>query len=154
MRLAFLRSIIALSTLYNVAVAAPGGKACRKFLPTFFRQPVQRQLAHFRKYDLGTQYTLYLCGMQSIHPPALYLAEPLAKRGAEAVNIVKNDLAETHDDLRIRDLVFLIVEIDKVGTYDVRHDAELLRTIRESVSRIRDRHWKETTEEMLARLEK
>jgi hypothetical protein len=109
---------------------------CRRLTRTFFRQPVSAQIEKFREYDLAKQYDIYLCGTQSIHPPATYLAEPIARQGGRAVTVLKAKLAEARSDHTIRDLLFVFDQMQALGSYDVHSDQELMKVISDAEGRL------------------
>jgi hypothetical protein len=76
-------------------------KQCSTLVTTFFQLPMKEQIAQFDKRDLEDQYTLLICGNQAIHPPALYLAQPLAQKGQIAAAFLKGKLSAAKDDLTL-----------------------------------------------------
>jgi hypothetical protein len=129
------------------------GVDCEPYLNTLFRLPPAEKIVKFEGYDLPTQYQIYLCGVQVVHPPALELANALANRGAVATPFLKEKLSSTSDEVTIRDLTMVFVQMTKNGTYDVRADEDLMRTLRVKVKSMNG-VWKETARAMLSDIEK
>ena len=82
-----------------------------------------------------------------MHPPAIYLAEPFARRGINAVPLLKEKLVQSNDDLTIRDIVLVFSEMKRINTYDVSKDADLAALINAKVGGMRNAGWREITQE-------
>jgi hypothetical protein len=104
--------------------------------------PLKRSLAEFDSYDVREQYKVYRCGCDVVHPPHLHLAGRFAQRGAAAVPLLRYRLRIAGDDETIRDIVLVLVEMQRLGTYDVDSDLELVQLMRSSVGGMRDEGWK------------
>jgi hypothetical protein len=57
-----------------------------------------------------------------MHPPARYLARPFAERGAEVVPYLRIRLAETKNELTLRDIAAILVELKQLENYDFSED--------------------------------
>src|ERR1700674_4369484 len=99
----------------------------------FFLLPAEQRDAEFQKYDIETQYKIYICGKQR-EPPMLELSSPFAQEGGRIVPLLKMRLESTDNDLRIRDIVRLFREMNDLGTYDVAADKSLMEELRSNVS--------------------
>jgi hypothetical protein len=62
-------------------------------------------------YSLEKQYEIYLFGMQVIHPPVFEFADPIAKRGQEAVPFLIAKLTSADNDIEVTDILYIIVEM-------------------------------------------
>jgi hypothetical protein len=151
----FMRSVIR-SVLGTAAIVAAivgcqtpaerrASDECGVLAKTFFRLPVTQQLKEFQAYSVERQYDVYICGNQTMHPPAVYLATTLASRGGEAVGFLKERLEMARDDRTIRDLVRVFTEMNRLKTYDVSGDKALMRMLVEAVSRMTNEGWKQMT---------
>jgi hypothetical protein len=127
-------------------------RRCGEEERAFLRMPVNAREIEFRKLDVERQYQLYLCESQIPKPPTKYLIEPLAEQGAALIPILRNELNATHDDLIVRDVVALLLEINRSGTYDVAADASLVQLARSRVEGMDDEFWKDFTAKMLDEL--
>ncbi len=114
----------------------------------FFLMPAEQRDAEFQKYDIETQYKIYICGQQR-EPPMLELASPFAQEGGRIVPLLKMKLESTDNDLRIRDIVRLFREMNDLGTYNVAGDKSLMEELRSKVSGMKDPDWQKVTEKML-----
>jgi hypothetical protein len=114
----------------------------------FFLLPNEQRDAEFQKYDLETQYKIYICG-QKREPPMLELSSPFAQEGGRIVPLLKMKLESTDNDLRIRDIVRLFREMNDLGTYNVAGDKSLMEELRSKVGEMKDPNWQKVTENML-----
>jgi len=114
----------------------------------FFLLPNEQRDAEFQKYDLETQYKIYICG-QKREPPMFGLASPLAREGGRIVPLLKMKLEGTDNDLRIRDIVRLFREMNDLGTYNVAGDKSLMEELQSKVGEMKDPDWRKVTEKML-----
>jgi len=121
---------------------------CDALIDTFFRKSDEVQMAKFSAYPLEKKYVVFICGNQVIHPPRLYLAGMLAQEGAEVVDFLKDKLKKTSGDLTIRDIIYVFSEMDRLGTYDIADDDELVTLLANSVNRMKT-DWKTVTEKTL-----
>jgi len=118
----------------------------------FFAKPVAVQLEQFPSYDLSDQYSLYIYGCQIEHPPSIYLAEPLAREGRTAASLLSKQLAETHNDLTIRDIVLVFSWMKRLETYDFRVDTKLRTLLTQKVGTMNDPGWKKISQRQLAEI--
>ncbi len=101
----------------------------------FFWMPEKQRNAEFEKYDLDTQYRIYIYGSQQIEPPMIGLAWPLAREGGRIVQPLAAKLESADHDLTIRDIVFVFRVMNDLGTYDVAGDKSLMNKLREKGQR-------------------
>jgi hypothetical protein len=111
--------------------------------------PEKQRNAEFEKYDLDTQYRIYIYGSQQIEPPMIGLAWPLAREGGRIVQPLAAKLESADHDLTIRDIVFVFRVMNDLGTYDVAGDKSLMNKLREKVSAIKDPSWRIVTQDTL-----
>ncbi|MGC1547038.1 MAG: hypothetical protein WA777_00765 [Rhodanobacter sp.] len=135
-------AIISLSSGCSFAADSHLRDTCSPWLSTFYEMPLKQRLATFDSYSLDNQYQIFICGNQVVHPPAIYLAEPFARRGANAVPFLKAKLAQASDDLTIRDIVLVFVEMKRLNTYSISNDAFLAALVKRKVDDMRDANWR------------
>jgi len=111
----------------------------------FFLLPPKQRDAEFQKYDLETQYKIYICGQQR-EPPMLGLVAPLAREGGRIVPLLKAKLESTNDDSTVEAIIYVFKEMNDLGTYDVAADKSLMEELRLKVSGIKDPAWQIMTE--------
>jgi hypothetical protein len=114
----------------------------------FFLLPAEQRDAEFQKYDIETQYKIYICG-QKREPPMLGLASPLAREGGRIVPLLKAKLESADDDSTVQAIVYVFAEMNVRGTYDLAADKSLIEELRLKVSRIKDPAWQNMIEENL-----
>ena|SRR3972149_832591 len=137
----------------RVRSATPELQSCPTLAITYFRKPLKQTIAEFTSYGLETQYTIYLCGNQYMHPPALHLATQFASGGQRAAVFLKEKLSQMDDDATIRDIVRVFVEMQRQGTYDVKGDSLLIQLLNEKVRSIQDGYWQNFCRELMGEIE-
>jgi len=100
-----------------------------------------KQMSDFARFPVDTQYAVYLCGNQIIHPPAMHLATPFAAEGAAIVPLLRQKLSQARDDVTIRDIVRVLTQMQVQKTYDVRGDRQLMELMNSSIAGMRDPEW-------------
>ncbi|MGO4260512.1 hypothetical protein [Lysobacter sp. TAB13] len=129
--------LLALAACGSVAEAALKDE-CRPFYRTYFRLSLNERISEFGKRDAQAQYLLFVCGTRTVHPPAIYLAEPFARGGAAVVPVLKSKLSQAGDDLTIQNIVLVLSEMKRLSSYDVASDRELVVLAKNKVRQIRD----------------
>lgn len=151
-----MRQITALrNALITLAIlSSPGcGKAstlkneCRPLMQTFFQMPLRERMKKFASHEVEDQYRVFICGNQFMHPPAIYLAGPFAQQGAPAATFLKTKLANTKDDLTIRDIVLVFTEMKRRNTYDFSEDQALVTLISDRIGEMKNKDWKSVAQE-------
>ncbi|WP_155518285.1 hypothetical protein [Ralstonia solanacearum] len=118
----------------------------------FFRLPTTEQVKKFQGYAPETQYELLIVGNQVVHPPALYLAEEFAKQGKSIIPFLRSKLAATKQESTVRDVVAVLAEMQRLGSYEVKGDASLMAFVEERVAGMQGQ-WKAATQHMLEEIQ-
>lgn len=118
----------------------------------FFLLPNEQRDAEFQKYDLETQYKIYICG-QKREPPMFGLASPLAREGGRIVPLLKAKLESADDDSTVQAIVYVFAEMNVQGTYDLAADKSLMEELRLKVSRVKDPAWQNMIEKNLPEIQ-
>jgi hypothetical protein len=116
--------------------------ACGELSEAYFKKPLRQTIDEFKTHDLETQYSIYICGNQFRHPPALHLAAPFASQGEPAAIFLKQKLATATGIATIRDILNVYAEMQRQHTYDVKGDTSLLLLFDQKISTIRDSYWR------------
>lgn len=124
---------------------------CCNWTTTFFRMPTKEQIEQFGSYDTKTQYDIFICGNQIIHPPAIYLARPFALEGEKVAKFLKKKLSQTKDDKTVRDIILVFMRMCILNSYDVSSNSELMSLIKDKAERIKDDDWRNVVEKMIDR---
>ncbi len=111
---------------------------CPDLAKTFFAKPPQQRAAEFAKSDLDRQFTIYVCGMQYMHPPLMGLAVEFASQGRTTANYLREKLMSPVDDKTTRDIVMVFQFMAIRGAYDVVGDVALMRLLENKVNNIGD----------------
>ncbi|HTZ38598.1 MAG TPA: hypothetical protein VMB77_00455 [Syntrophales bacterium] len=132
-----------------------GNYYCSDLIDTIYgKNSLQFRKDDFSSYDIDKQYAIFICGNQYVHPPAMYLAELFAREGGRVVEFLRIKLLEANEDLTIRDLVLVFVEMSRLKTYDVASDDELMRLMTDRVEGMKDPDWKRIAEGRLIDIRK
>lgn len=126
---------------------------CRNYAKQFFEQSSDKRVIEFAKLDIEKQYCIFLYGNQVIHPPAIYLATEFAKQPS-VLPFVTGKLRDTQDDLTIRDIVYVISEIDRMKLYAVGRDKDLMKLLSRKANEINNDGWRKLTIDTVNNLEK
>jgi hypothetical protein len=118
----------------------------------FFSLGTDQQVLDFKKYNLGTQYCLYIYGMTGIEPPTMGLEKSFAEGGAQTVQLIKAKLPTASQYFVCPPIVYLLSEVNRLGTYDLVHDSQLLAEVRQRVEEMDDALWKQDCEKKLSDL--
>jgi hypothetical protein len=117
-------------------------RACPGLARTYFAhgtQVVERDIA---SHDLDTQYTIYICGNQYMHPPWM-LTEGFVARGGTAASYLKRKLMDPGiPDPTVRDIVDVFADMARQSTYDVKGDSSLVALMESRSARIRAPEWR------------
>ena len=147
-------TIFFVTFLFGISISCGGkNKQCDKWIKTFFKMPLKEQIDKFGSYTLDEQYSIYICGNEVVHPPAMYLATSFARNGKAVVKLLKIKLSETIDDLTIRDIVLVFSEMKKQKTYNVLEDSALMKLLRNKVATMQNEDWRKIVEEMMNEIE-
>ncbi len=111
-------TLLALSISQHSAGREIDNLNCKRWAREFFIKPTTVQMVEFSKFPLDSQYEIYICGIQTRHPPSIHLAIPFAKAGEPAVFLLRDKLVATDDDRTIRDILVAFSQISIQRTYD------------------------------------
>jgi len=114
-----------------------------------FQRPKKDRVAEFKRFDFEKQYAIFICGRQYTYSYAYEFDEPFALVAGKAIGFIKARLMEARDDQTVRDLILLFWEMQRVGSYDVAGDEELMRYAQERVEGMKYERWKRLSEEYL-----
>lgn len=114
----------------------------------FFRQPTSVQVKKFNELGPEAQYELLIVGNQLVHPPALYLVEEFARQGKVVIPFLRSKLTNANKDVTIRDVVAILSEMQRMGSYEVKSDATLMALVEEKLAAMQGQ-WKPVTQRML-----
>jgi hypothetical protein len=105
-------------------------------------RPDERKL-RMETYTLEDQYKIFLYGRQRVHPPLNELAEPIARRGREAIPFLLSRLEATKNDLDVLDIVYIFKKMVFLRTYDVKNDPAVITALNNRVSNMSSSAWKQ-----------
>jgi hypothetical protein len=90
--------------------------------------------------------------MDHVEPPAMELARPIANRGAEAVDFLKEELNIVSDGSSIWDILLIFDVMASSGSYSVKDDAALMSLLDLKSKNIRDSRLQNMCEVVLTRI--
>lgn len=118
----------------------------------FFRLSTAEQVKIFHRYGPEVQYDLLIVGNQIVHPPAFYLVEEFAKEGIFVVPILRSKLAAAKRESTIRDVVAILAEMQRLGSYEVKDDASLMDLVGQQIASMQGQ-WKPVTLRMFEEIQ-
>lgn len=121
---------------------------CRKF----FSVPLDQQGKVFSTYSLEMQLDLFRCGLKHRRPPATYLADHIADRGAAAIPVLLEKVETEKDELFQSGLIEVFEVMAEKGY--LRNQPQAIKRIREVVAAMKIPTFKETAQEDLEKIEK
>lgn len=144
-------SMFVLTGCFHAEDASIDGQ-CPELAETFFQKSLKDQMAEFPSYELRNQYAIFICGNQAVHPPAQYLAGAFAQDGPKAVEFLRGKLKNAKGDLTIRDITLVFAEMNRLKTYDVAGDKELINLLTEKINGMKS-EWKVESEQLLTEID-
>jgi hypothetical protein len=136
----------------NVCCASDTRPECSELTETFFAAPMKQRLQEFQEFTLEKKYAAYTCGLQAVHPRALYLVQPFAEAGSKDIQFLRGRLSATSDARTIRDIVRALTEMQLGGYYRITDDPSLMAMIAASIDRITTEQVKAQAIGMVSRL--
>lgn len=118
------------------------GRECRQLHETLFRSPVDSQIAQFRRLSPHEQYIAFMCGNRDMEPPQLALIDPYAQTGRAALDELRNGLRSEREGMGTTAIISVLYEMERLGTYDVRHDTTLGEEVRRAIARTENPEWR------------
>jgi hypothetical protein len=135
--------LVASGNCFGLDQVAPSNVDCSAVARTFFAEPdATKRREKFERLELDSQFDVYLCGNQKIHPPTIYLAESLAMQGEKAVPLLRRKLEASQDDAMVRDIVSVFVWMRRLKTFDIASDSSLYQLVASRVSKMKDEFWR------------
>ncbi len=102
-----------------------------------------------RQYSVEDQYKIYRFGHDKIEPPALYLAAPIAEKGAAVIPFLTEQLKADKDELAVRDILYLLERMQWLKAFDARKDASLMQLLDARVQAIKNKNIQYSSRDML-----
>jgi hypothetical protein len=136
----------------SVGSEPPTASECGPLVTSFFQLSAKEQATAFSALDLDRQYVTYICGMKSIHPPALHLALEFAEEGKVAFPFLATQLRKTQEDSHFRYIVYVFRYMQRLQTYDVVAEKDLMLYLKQRTNEVRDEFWRNEIHEILARM--
>jgi hypothetical protein len=128
------------------------GCAGKSFERDFFSGPIPDRNNRLSKYDLDSQWKLYLYGNQKIHPPTTELAEAFKNGGEPVFKFVIEKLDKTENELDYRDALGIFDAMQRSGSYRICEDKENLFKVINYKNKFKDQDWKNIYLKMLLQL--
>lgn len=139
------RTLFFLVICFSPAVAGclrhvdPAAGNCQSVVEAYLHGETQANtINRFASLELETQYRVYLCANQYMHPPILGLDRRFAAQGDRAATFLIDKLLATDHDATVGNIVMVFEEMSYMRSYDVRDDATLMQVLRWKTGRIHD----------------
>lgn len=101
----------------------------------------------FANYDRETQFDIYLCSQDYIHPSNGEIAEVYAKLGKDVVPTLLAKLAEANNDRVVYDIIYVFRNMVTMKTYSISDDKEALAAMDAALQRTPATFWRKHVEE-------
>jgi hypothetical protein len=111
--------------------------------------PASEQIRTLKEHPLEEQLELYFFGAEIIHPPAEYLARPLAGQGSRLLPLLEAKLKGATQGIVVRDVADVLSEMATLKVYDFSRDPSLV-DLAERRARELGGVWTSTTLQMIA----
>lgn len=105
------------------------GCTCQSIECHFMRGPLETAESRLSQYPLEEEYQIFRYANSEIHPPMLWLANPIARRGAEAIPFLSQRIHDADDDMEIRDILVILHRMVLFNTYDVKSNQALMAAL-------------------------
>ncbi len=112
-----------------------------------FDLPLDQQAEEYRKLPLDKQVDMYLYAMQR-EPPSTRYVDLLASNGTSVIPHLLERLNQEEGDYAKTVLIRVFRNMHE-KFLDLRNDKELMETLKNEVSRIRDSEWRAESEQYL-----
>ena len=112
---------------------------------------ISDQIKEIKKYHIAEQYDIFEFGNRIIHPPAIYLAKPIAEQGKTIIPFLKEKLQTTSDEVTIRDIVLIISEMVELKNYELSKDSELIKLLEQKINNM-EGIWKNFTYKLFSEI--
>jgi hypothetical protein len=117
-----------------------------------FFYDIARAQREFVNFPLEKKYDVLICASQGIHPPRLEFASLFATEGARGAVLLQEHLRESTDDLTVRDILYALLRMQELGTYDVLADKKLMELIELRANAMKNAGWRDVASGHLKRL--
>lgn len=131
-----------------------GGCASNQMERNFFDSEYDQAGTRFNDYTIPDQIKIYLYGVQAVNPPVTVLSRPVAEHGQAAIPYIMNTLSTNPSDQNVRDFIVVFEAMQRLGTYDVANDKQLLQTLDTYVAGMKNNIWRGYTKATLAQIKK
>jgi hypothetical protein len=148
-----LSAVLSVAALCGCRSAFQNSEDCSVIARKYFQVGADQVMREFTNHDLETQYSIYLCATQYMHPPLLEFANRFASEGQGAADFLKAKLRKASDDRDIQDIARVFAEMKRQGTYDATADKELMVMLRKKVGAMKDPFWQGQAKIVLGRIE-
>jgi hypothetical protein len=99
----------------------------------YFKKYPAGDLTVLDEYSLEEQYKIYRYGNDVVHPPLIYLADAIAKRGNSAVPFLLKKLEGETEDEGIRDIAQIFAHMLYGRYYDVRANPQIIPLLEKKI---------------------
>lgn len=117
-----------------------------------FFYDIARAQREFANFPLKKKYDVMICASQGTHPPRLEFASLFATEGARGAELLQEHLRENTGDLTVRDIAYVLLRMQELGTYEVIADIRLMRLLELRVNGMKNKSWRDVALGNLKRL--
>lgn len=116
-------TLIALCACTNMKTEVTGQAEFQQ--KAYFSLPWEKAKSNIAKTSIQDQYQIYLYAVQSIHPPMLRYADPIAEKGKLAIPFLVEQLKSSNDATTSTDILYLFKRMADLHIYYADDDSDL-----------------------------
>lgn len=110
-------------------------------------------LQGFSSYDTETQYSIFVCATQYMHPPLLQFTPRFAAGGEVTAELLKAKLRSGQDGRSTMHILEVFVEAQNQGVFRASSDPELMSLLVHSVDANKESPWHDRSARLLQEIE-
>ena len=140
------------SSRWRIAIACVATLGCTDYpdaYAAFLDLPRDQRAAAIAGYPPEQQVDLYLWDLRVKHPPALELADAVARSGDRVLPILVRRIATEESERTRVDLLYVVLRIQELGVVDVAQDTEIMSALGAYVASIEDPDWNRQARDIL-----
>jgi hypothetical protein len=88
------------------------------------------------------QFKAFMCGNRDMEPPQMALITPYAQTGRLALGELRDGLRSERTGNGTTAIISVLYEMERLGSYDVRHDTVLGEEVRQAIARMENPAWR------------
>jgi len=130
---------------------------CRQVAQTYFYDgdaiSIEATLDGYSSYDLDTQFLIFRCATEYMHPPLMQFTPLFAGGGMSTARYLEGKLRQGQSSRTTMHILEVFADAQRQGAFDATQDPELMILLRQSVADHRGEPWHERSQRLLQEIE-